>query len=79
MRTPDAVGFAALSLAGARTRSLLMLLAMGIGVASVILLTSLGEGARRYVVGEFEALGTHLLIMLPGRSEIGRASCRERV
>ena len=69
MRTPDAVGFAALSLAGARTRSLLMLLAMGIGVASVILLTSLGEGARRYVVGEFEALGTHLLIMLPGRSE----------
>jgi len=46
-----------------------MLLAMSIGVASVIVLTSLGEGARRYVVGEFAALGTNLLIMLPGRSE----------
>jgi putative ABC transport system permease protein len=46
-----------------------MLLAMSIGVASVVILTALGEGARRYVVGEFAQLGTHLLIMLPGRSE----------
>ena len=46
-----------------------MLLAMSIGVASVIVLTGLGEGARRYVVAEFAELGTHLLIMLPGRNE----------
>jgi len=46
-----------------------MLLAMAIGVASVVLLTSLGEGARRYVTNEFISLGTHLLIVLPGRSE----------
>ena len=69
MRTPDLLGFALRSLNGARTRTLLMLLAMSIGVASVVLLTALGEGARRYVVGEFTQLGTHLLIMLPGRSE----------
>ena len=69
MRTPDLLGFALRSLNGARTRTLLMLLAMSIGVASVVLLTALGEGARRYVVGEFAQLGTHLLIMLPGRSE----------
>jgi putative ABC transport system permease protein len=42
---------------------------MGIGVASVVVLTALGEGARRFVTGEFESLGTHLLIVLPGRSE----------
>ena len=47
----------------------MMLLAMSIGVASVVVLTALGEGARRYVVGEFASLGTHLLIMLPGRTE----------
>jgi putative ABC transport system permease protein len=69
VRPADLVRFAARSLVGARTRTLLMLLAMGIGVASVILLTALGEGARRYVVGEFSALGTNLLVMMPGRSE----------
>jgi len=69
MRAPDLLRFASASLTGARTRTLLMLLAMSIGVASVVVLTALGEGARRYVVGEFAQLGSHLLIMLPGRSE----------
>lgn len=69
MRPIDLIRFATQSLSGARQRTLLMLLAMSIGVASVVLLTALGEGARRYVVDEFASLGTHLLIMLPGRSE----------
>jgi putative ABC transport system permease protein len=69
MRTTDLLRFSGQSLAGARNRTLLMLLAMSIGVASVVLLTALGEGARRYVANEFAALGTHLLIMMPGRSE----------
>ena len=69
MRFTDLLRFATRSLTGARTRTLLMLLAMSIGVAAVVVLTALGEGARRYVVGEFEQLGTHLLIMLPGRTE----------
>ncbi len=46
-----------------------MLLAMSIGVAAVVVLTSLGEGARRYVANQFSSLGTHLLIVFPGRSE----------
>lgn len=46
-----------------------MLLAMAIGVSSVILLISLGDSARRYVVDQFASLGTNLLIVLPGRSE----------
>ena len=69
MRAADLFRFASRSLTGARTRTLLMLLAMSIGVASVVVLTALGEGARRYVVDEFSQLGTHLLILLPGRSE----------
>jgi putative ABC transport system permease protein len=32
-------------------------------------LTALGEGARRYVVGQFASLGTNLVIVLPGRAE----------
>lgn len=47
----------------------MMLLAMAIGVGAVVMLTALGEGARRYVVNQFSTLGSHLLIVLPGRSE----------
>ena len=52
-----------------RTRSLLIVLAMALGVAAVVVLTALGEGARRYVVGQFSSLGTNLVIVLPGRAE----------
>lgn len=69
MRAQDGLHFAIRALGGAPLRSGLMLLAMAIGVASVIVLSALGEGARRYVTGEFSSLGTHLLIVLPGRNE----------
>jgi len=65
----DMLAYAAGSVLGYRARTLLTLLAMGIGVASVVMLTALGEGARRFVTGEFQSLGTYLLIVLPGRSE----------
>jgi putative ABC transport system permease protein len=52
-----------------RGRTLLMLLAMAIGVASVVLLISLGESARKYVTDQFASLGSNLLIVLPGRTE----------
>jgi putative ABC transport system permease protein len=57
------------ALGGQRLRSLLSMLAIGIGVAAVILLTSIGEGARRYVVQEFTQFGTNLLAVTPGKSE----------
>ena len=69
MRADDIFRYAWRSLKGYRARTLLVLLAMSISVASVLLLTALGEGAKRYVMGEFTTLGTHLLIVLPGRSE----------
>jgi putative ABC transport system permease protein len=42
---------------------------MSIGVAAVVILTALGDGARRYVVNEFSSIGSNLVIVLPGRSE----------
>jgi putative ABC transport system permease protein len=69
MRAGDLVRFAAASLARAPGRTFLMLLAMSIGVSAVVILTGLGEGARRYVTGEFASLGTNLVIIMPGRSE----------
>lgn len=69
MTARDVLAFSGKALTGFRTRTLLMILAMAMGVASVVLLTALGDGARRYVIGEFSALGTNLVIVLPGRSE----------
>ncbi|QBY55037.1 ABC transporter permease [Cupriavidus oxalaticus] len=69
MRCSDVLAFTWQVLRGNRARTLLILLAMGIGVAAVVIVTALGEGARRYVVDQFGALGTNLVIVLPGRSE----------
>jgi len=65
----DILQFASTSLNSARSRSLLMILAMAIGVAAVVILTALGEGARLYVINQFSSLGTNLVIVFPGRSE----------
>ncbi len=50
-------------------RSILSMLGIAIGVAAVIMLTSLGEGARRYMVAEFSQFGTNMLTVNPGRTE----------
>ncbi len=65
----DLILFSAGAIRKHRLRTVLSILGVAIGVASVILLTSLGEGARQYVIEEFAALGTNILIILPGKIE----------
>jgi putative ABC transport system permease protein len=67
----DTLRFATRAATGYPVRTFLMVLAMSIGVAAVVVLTALGDGARRYVVNEFASLGSNLVIVLPGRSETG--------
>ncbi|HEX9189800.1 MAG TPA: ABC transporter permease [Vicinamibacteria bacterium] len=69
MRPRDILRFAARALRGHRLRTGLSLLGVSIGVAAVVTLTALGEGARRYVVGQFASIGTNLVILVPGKSE----------
>lgn len=71
MRSIDILRFARDAAIAYPLRTLLSVLAMAIGVASVVLLTALGDGARRYVVGQFSSLGSNLVIVLPGRSATG--------
>ena len=73
MRFADLLAFAWQVLGGYRTRTALILLAMGIGVAAVVAVSAIGEGARLYVVNQFGSLGTNLIIVLPGRSETAGA------
>lgn len=69
LRLDDSLQLAGGALAANRGRTALIMLATAIGVAAVVLLAALGEGARGFVVGQFEALGTNLLVVLPGRNE----------
>ncbi len=71
MRLADTLRFARDAATGYPLRTTLSVLAMSIGVAAVVILTALGDGARRYVVGQFSSIGTNLVIVLPGRSGTG--------
>ncbi len=52
-----------------RQRSLLTMLGITIGIASVILLTSIGEGTRFFILSEFTQFGTNLISVNPGKVE----------
>ena len=69
MRSADALTLCLGALRGHRSRSLMLLLAIAIGVIAVNLLTGLGDGARQFVLGEFAMLGRNTLIIMPGRKE----------
>ena len=71
MRSADLIRFARDAATGNPLRTSLLVLAMAIGVAAVVVLTALGDGARRYVMNEFSSLGSNLVIVLPGRSQTG--------
>ena len=45
------------------------MLGIAIGVAAVILLTSIGEGTRVYVLSQFTQFGTNIMAVNPGKSK----------
>jgi putative ABC transport system permease protein len=65
----EAFGLALEMLAANRVRSALTMLGVVIGVAAIILLVSLGEGATAYITRELTGLGTNLLIITPGKTQ----------
>ena len=69
MGTTDLIRFAAGAVVAHRARSILTALGIAVGIAAVILLTSIGEGVHRFVLAEFTQFGTNLLAITPGRTE----------
>jgi putative ABC transport system permease protein len=59
---------AMVSLSANKMRSLLTILGIVIGVASVIALLSLGESAGASITGEIESIGTNVIYVLRGNS-----------
>ncbi len=65
----DLLALALRAIRSHRLRSALSMLGIAIGIASVVLLTSIGEGTRRYVLDQFTQFGTNLLAINPGKPE----------
>ena len=57
------------ALLGNKFRASLTMLGMGIGVTAIVLLVSLGNGAKNYILNQFEDLGTNLIVVQPGKSD----------
>jgi len=69
VRGPDLARFTGRSVVAHRMRALLTALGIAVGVAAVVLLTSIGEGVRRFVVAEFTQFGTNLVSVTPGTTQ----------
>ncbi len=54
---------------GSKLRAGLTMLGLIIGVASVVLLVSIGNGAKNYILHQFEGLGTNVILIQPGKTD----------
>jgi putative ABC transport system permease protein len=52
-----------------KLRAGLTMLGMIIGVGAVVLLVSIGNGAKNYITSEFEGLGSNLIMIQPGKTD----------
>jgi putative ABC transport system permease protein len=69
MELQDVIKLTVGTIRGHRLRTALTMLGIAIGTASVILLTSIGEGMRYFILNQFTQFGTNLLIVTPGKTE----------
>jgi putative ABC transport system permease protein len=71
MRLTDLLRLAAARLAVGRVRAALTMLGVIIGVASVIALVAVGQGASSGITTRLQGLGTNLLTVTPGATRTG--------
>jgi len=68
MRWSDFLELTVRALISQRMRSALSALGIAIGIAAVVLLTSIGSGVHQFVLDEFTQFGTTLIAINPGKS-----------
>lgn len=69
MRFLDILHLTATVIKGHRLRAFLTMLGVAIGTASVILLTSIGEGMHDFIAQQFNQFGTNILLVRPGKTQ----------
>ena len=68
MQIRDYLNLTVSSLIAQRMRSFLTGLGIAVGIAAVVLLTSIGEGVHQFVLSEFTQFGTTLVGINPGKA-----------
>lgn len=68
MQFSELIRFSTSAVLAHRLRSGLTALGIAVGIAAVVLLTSIGEGVHQYVLKEFTQFGTNLVGVNPGKS-----------
>ena len=68
MRLRDLLALTSSALRAQPMRSLLTALGIAVGIAAVILLTSIGEGVHQFVLAEFSQFGTNVIGVAPGKT-----------
>jgi putative ABC transport system permease protein len=79
MRAGEAFRVALGALLANRLRSALTMLGVVIGVAAVVVLVALGSGAKQEVEQQVEGLGSNIIIVVPGKFELGSAPSISRL
>lgn len=74
MHSLDAFRTATLGLRHAPLRSLLTMLGIVIGIASVILLMSIGTSAQKLILQQVQGIGSNLIFIVPGATRGSRLS-----
>jgi len=69
MRFEDFLRFSLGTFRSHRLRTVLTATGIAVGIAAVILLTSIGAGIHRFVIAEFTQFGTHLIEINPGKAK----------
>ncbi|HVM77297.1 MAG TPA: ABC transporter permease [Candidatus Paceibacterota bacterium] len=66
MKLTDSIKSAKATLKHGKTRSLLTMLGIVIGIASVIILMSIGQSAQDYILNQVQGIGSNLVFVIPG-------------
>jgi len=72
MKILDLIQETGVSLTSNKARSGLTILGIVIGIASVIAMVSIGDGAKNSIQSSIEGLGSNLLTIMPGVVQPGR-------
>lgn len=72
MKVTDSIRTAILGLKHAKMRSLLTMLGIVIGIASVIILMSIGSSAQQLILNQVQGVGSNLVFIIPGATKGSR-------
>jgi putative ABC transport system permease protein len=70
MRFLDSIHWVKKSLLSQKLRASLTIAGFATGIAAVVLMNSMGESLRQFVLAEFTQFGSNIIAVTPGKTEV---------